>query len=345
VSLSSKQLQEAYKKNIITEAQFHLLLNLERQEQPLQAQFKTSHILYYLGGLVAISAMTLFMNQGFEKFGFVGLFFIGLFYISLCLVLRHHYERKGFLIPASIFATLVVCLTPLLVYSLQRHFGWWPDESSYQQYHRVIDWHWFWLELSTLLVAVIMLYLYRYPFLVMPLAAKLWYMSIDVCVMLYSDTDNFILRCWVSFVLGIVIIVLAIFVDFRNRSPLDYSHWLYTFGVITIWGSLFMLIPEDHWGAGYLLAISLIFIVCGALLRRRVFLIFGGIGLFRVLSYLTIEVFTDSLIYPLVLSAIGVGIVLIGIYWQKHELFIAMTLAEFLPSAWQKALKEKIYNE
>ncbi len=57
----------------------------------------------------------------------------------------------------------------------------------------------------------------------------------------------------------------------------------------------------------------------GAVIGRRVFTILGAIGVALYLGHLAFELFRDSLLFPLALSAIGLGMVGAGLFWQRHE--------------------------
>lgn len=56
--------------------------------------FRFTHILYYLGGMIAIGAMSLFMTLGWERFGGWGLFFIALAYAGAGLALTGHLLQR-----------------------------------------------------------------------------------------------------------------------------------------------------------------------------------------------------------------------------------------------------------
>ena len=73
-------LKNATDNGLITELQAdHLWKFLTERGQDIPG-FRFTHILYYLGGLIAIGAMSLFMTLGWERFGGWGLFFIALAY-------------------------------------------------------------------------------------------------------------------------------------------------------------------------------------------------------------------------------------------------------------------------
>src|SRR5687767_12036851 len=72
-------------------------------------RFSFVHVLYYLGGMIAIGAMSLFMTLAWSRLGGWGGFLTAGFYILLFLALTHWFnERRGLYIPAGIMATLAV---------------------------------------------------------------------------------------------------------------------------------------------------------------------------------------------------------------------------------------------
>lgn len=241
IKINKQHLDEAVEQHILDEQQAQNLYQFLRTRSVSGAVFDFTHVLYYLGGLIAIGAMTLFMTLGWESFGGWGIFFIALLYAGTGMKLSDYFQRRSLLVPAGICATFVVALTPLAVYGLQQGLGWWPDSSVYRDYHRYIQWHWLYMELATLAVGATMVWRYRYPFLLMPVAATLWYMSMDLAAWLAFDRVNFEIRALVSMYFGALMILLAFWVDIRRRhESADYAFWLYLFGVLTFWCGLTM---------------------------------------------------------------------------------------------------------
>ena len=121
-------------------------------------RFSITHVLDYLGGLIAIGAMTLFMNLGWERFGPWALFAIAVAYGVGCILTSRSLAARGLMLPAGILATLAIVLVPLATWALQSAFGWWPPGGAgehYRAYHTHIDWRWITLEFATLVAAVI----------------------------------------------------------------------------------------------------------------------------------------------------------------------------------------------
>ena len=303
-------------------------------------RFSFTHVLYYLGGMLAIGAMSVFMTLGWQRFGGWGVFFIALLYIGAAWQLTRRFEAQKLPIPMGIMATLVVVLVPLATWAVQHAMGLWPPTGAqdYRAYHAIIDWRWLTLELVTLATGCALLYRWRAPFMLMPIAVTLWYMSMDLAMLLlgldaggWSEGDwNF--RKWFSIGFGAVMILAALLVDLRNRTRLDYSFWVYLFGLMTFWGGLTSLGSNALAGKLIYLAINLLLVLTGAVLRRRTFTVFGAIGIATVLGDLSWRFFKDSWLFPIALTLIGLAIIYTGIWWSRNEARLSATLRALLPS-------------
>jgi hypothetical protein len=52
----------------------------------------------------------------------------------------------------------------------------------------------------------------------------------------------------------------------------------------------------------------------GGTLSRRVFAVFGGLGVAGYLGHLSYSVFSDSMLFPVALTAIGFAVIAAGVY-------------------------------
>ncbi|MGE4502075.1 MAG: DUF2157 domain-containing protein [Thiomicrospira sp.] len=324
MELKRTHLNQAAEGGLISHQQADQLWAFLSERSQDTPSFRFAHILYYAGGLIAIGAMSLFMTLGWETFGGWGLFLIALAYGGAGLWLTEFLLNRSKLpIPAGISAAFVVVLTPLAVYGLQVALGWWEDGQVYREYHRLIDGRWMFMELATLAVGALMLWRYRLPFLLMPIAVTLWYMSMDLTPFLFNNEDlNWDLRKTVSLWFGLLMLAVAFAVDRLTRQDKDFAFWLYLFGVLAFWGGLSMMNSESELGKFIYLCINLLLIVVGSILSRRVFTVFGGLGAVGYVGYLAYDVFSDSALFPVVLTIIGFGVVWLGIYWQRNEVKI-----------------------
>lgn len=346
MNITRSSLDEAASRGILSAAQGQALWAFLTERERDTPSFKPAHILYYLGGMMAIGAMSLFMTLGWERFGGKGLLLIALVYAAVALALTEHLLHSRHLpLPAGITAALAVTLVPLAVYGGQHTMGLWPDDQALQQgyrsYHTHIDWRWLMMELATLAAAAVALWRYRLPFLLLPLAVTLWYMSMDlVPFLLGADGSTFFSKEGkrISTAFGLAMVLLALWVDLRTRNERDFAFWLHVFGVITFWGGLTSMDSHSEVGKFIYACINVGLIAVGAALSRRVYAAFGGLGLAMYLGHLSYRVFANSMGFPVALTAIGLTVIAAGIAWQRHEDTLGARLRALLP----KGLRELV---
>jgi len=314
-------------------------------------RFDLTHVLYYLGGMLAIGAMSLFMNLGWEAFGGWGIFFMSLLYFALAWKLAARFERQRLAIPMGIMAALAIVLVPLAVWGLQHALGLWvdaPQADQYRDYHSYIDWRWITLELSTLAAGVVMLWRWRAPFMLMPIAVTLWYLSMDLAMLLVAPQDlgtwddaAWTFRKWFSLSFGAITLLGAFWLDLRNRSRLDFAFWLYLFGLLTFWGALTSLGSGALAGKLVYLAINLALVLGGAVLLRRTFTVFGAIGVALVLGDFSRHLFREAWLFPIALTLIGIAVIYAGIWWNRHERALSARLRAQLPASLRALLARR----
>lgn len=341
MKITREKLEAAVDEDIISSEQAEQLFTFFKAQPSAGPSFDFTHVLYYMGGLIAIGAMTLFMNLGWENFGGWGILLISLLYAAIGLQLTSVFQRKGYAIPAGICATFVVALAPLAIYGLQQAMGWWPGDSTYQDYHRYIRWHWIYMQLGTLAVGAIMAFKYRYPFLVMPIAGTLWYLSMDIAAVIAGGWAQLDLHAAVSMYFGLAMLIFAFWVDMRGSKSGDYAFWLYLFGVLAFWWGLTLQNAGSELSMFFYFCINLALIGVGVVIVRRVFVIFGALGGAIYLGHLASEVFEDSFLFPVALTLIGLGIIYVGVVWQKNEAAITQRVRARLPSRLQAFLAQK----
>ena len=335
------ELQPAVDAGILSAAQADRLAEFLTASAAATPRFGFVHVLYYLGGMIAIGAMTLFMTLGWNSLGGWGGLFIALCYGVLFLALTHRLAERGLEIAAGITATLAVVMVPLSIFFAQMALGHWGADTPYRRFHQAIDGRWLMMELGTLAAAAVLLWRYRLPFMLMPVAVTLWYMSMDLVPLLFGGWFDWQARRFVSLWFGVATILLAFWVDLRSRHSRDYAFWLYLFGVLSFWGGLSLMESRSEWGRLGYLAINLAMILLGAVLGRRVFAVFGGLGVAGYLGYLSYRVFRDSLVFPVALTAIGLAIVWLGIVWQRRQAQWSAALRQHLPQALRELLQAR----
>ncbi|WP_019140251.1 hypothetical protein [Noviherbaspirillum massiliense] len=352
-----KDLEAAVQAGVLNPAELeplYVFLNARFAQSPQggAARFSGTHVLYYLGGMLAIGAASLFATLAVEALGMGALFVLSLLYALAALGIAGALEKRGFGIPAGIFATLAIALVPLAVFALQHVLGFWtdgPGARHYRDFHRYIDWRWLVMELATLAAGVALLRRFRYPFLTMPVAVTLWYMGMDVIPALLQAQDGgdwfgsaaWEMRKLISLAFGAVMLLLAFFIDLRTRHDKDYAYWMYLFGLLTFCGALSVMGSGQLAGKLAYFAIHAGLVFIGAALGRRMFAVFGGIGIAAVLCDLSWHMFKNSFAFVLVLTLMGFALIAIGLWWSKHEAELSAKLRTLLPADLRELLEAR----
>jgi hypothetical protein len=174
------------------------------------------------------------------------------------------------------------------------------------------------MELTTVAVGLLMLRYVQFPFLTFPIAFALWYLSMDLTPLVFGQGDfNWDQRKWVSVVFGTAMLIATYFIDRRTKE--DFAFWCYLFGLLAFWSGLTAMNSNSEIGKFIYCMINLGLLFAAVFLSRRIFAVFGGIGIFIYTGHLAGVVFKDELAFPVVMSLIGLGVIWIGIAYQKNK--------------------------
>lgn len=336
MNISLNDLKAAVAAKMITQEQSDKLAEFWRQNKEEVPSFRLTHVLYYFGGILAISAISLFVTQAWDFLLGLPLFILSVLFFIFGLLLMRYFLNLLLRIPAGIMATFSLAAVPLAIYNLQFWLGYFPEtDLHYSGYNYYASWIWVPMELGTLLVGVIMFYFYRFPFLLFPIAITLWYMSMDLFALLYySHEYSWGNRATFSMYFGLIMLLYAFYVDIKyNDEKHDYAFWLYLFGVMTFWGGLSSQYSDSEWSHFVYCMINVAMVLIGVFLNRKVFTVFGALGVLGYLGYLSFSLFKGSLAFPVVLVFLGVLIILLATRWAKVENKLFLYFRPYIPSA------------
>ena len=223
-------------------------------------------------------------------------------------------------------------MIPLIVFGIEKYTGLWPQDSqgSFQDYHVWVRGSWVIMELATIIGGIITLKYVRFPFLTFPIAFSLWYLSMDITSIIYGVKEY----SWeqiqlVSVYFGLTMLIVSYFIDRRTKE--DFAFWIYLFGIMAFWGGLSSMNSDSELNKLLYCAINVFLILISVIIQRRVFIVFGSIGVFGYLGHLAFRIFNDSLLFPLALSLLGIAIIYLGIIYNRNKLIIEETLRNILP--------------
>jgi hypothetical protein len=186
---------------------------------------------------------------------------------------------------------------------------------------------------------------YRFPFILMITAFALWFMSMDVADWLRGNQyswsgSSWALRRNVSLCFGLVLIPIAWMVDLR-RTDKDFGYWLHLVGIVTFWGGLTAMNSGSEIGKLLYCLINIALVLFAVFLSRRVYAVFGTIGIMMYLGHLSYKVFKDSLLFPFALTLLGVAIIGLGLLYFRNAARIEAAVMRNLPS-WLMRLRPMV---
>lgn len=300
------------------------------------AHFDLMHVLWYAGALLIIGAMGLFSTLAFSRMGIPALLTTSLAYgLAFWWAGDYLWRGRGLTVPGGLLVTVAVSMVPLLVYSVQELMGWWPHGNAkllYKDFHVWIRSSWLLMELATILVAIAAIRRYPFGFTAMLIAVTLWYMSMDLAPWLMDgEALTYKMRYRITMVFGLLVMAVALGVDLRQRKA-DYAFWLHLAGVLAFWGGLSMQYSDSELAKAVYCLINLSLIALAVFLGRRVYAVFGALGVAGYLGHLAHGVFKDSLLFPFALSLVGLGIIGLGLLYMRKRAVIGAALGARMPA-------------
>ena len=338
MNIQLRDLEDAVRKKKLTKQQMEQIVLIAKERGASDPSFGFINLLYYLGALIVIGAMGMFMTIGWESFGGGGVCAISIAYAAAFATAGHvFWSKKSMKAAGGLLVTMAVCMTPLAVYGLERALGVWPmdDPGKYQGFHVWINGSWLVMEIATVIAAVIALAFVRFPFLTMPIAFSLWYMSMDLVPFVMRREDfSWDERKLVSVFVGLAMIAASYIADRRTKE--DFSFWGYLFGAIAFWGGLSLMDSSSELNKFLYCMLNVLLMLVSVWLSRRVFMVFGALGVFGYLGYLSYDVFQDSMMFPFALSLLGILLIVSAVIYQKNQKRIESFFERAIPRPLKK---------
>lgn len=335
MDISKEQFFLATSKLGISEKQAEALwASLEnRNNDPQPSTF--SMLMFYVGAVIIISAMAWFIHLGWEWFGGGAIFLISTAYAFLfAWIGAKLWSKENLRIPAGLLMTIAVCMTPLAIYGLETYLGFWPRNylDNYQDFFYTIRSNWILMEVGTMLAGLIALRFFPFPFLTVPIFFSAWLLAKDMVSLVVGNEITGEQREWTSLCFGLALIFISYLIQRKKRE--DYAFWGYLFGTLVFWTSLTSL----SWDKGEVVLflyfiINLIMMVVSILLKKKIFMLCGVIGIFIYLGHLAYTIFEDSLLFPFVLSFIGLAVIYLGVIFQRNFEWIEKKIIERIPTS------------
>jgi len=335
MKVSKEEFFHASKEAGVKEAQIRVLWEKMKVNTP-ERKFNFFNVLHYLGAFLIIFSVTRFCwwnpSAINHKTLLVGacvyiLFFAGFgFYFW-------HFKRLSLV--GGLFMVIAVAAVPLVLYLVQNILGWWQREMwwiTYRDFYHKIQSGWILINLSTIVASLTALYFVRFPFLTAIFYAKTAFLITDL-VDYFSEGDlDLVAQALV--VLGSIFVAIGFFLDRKGKR--DFAFWAYFFGLLSFLPGVIFLSDSELGRVGYGL-LSFVLIMFSVVIQRRVFLVFGSLGILTCLSDLIFHC-VDSFVFSLLLALIGLSVLLSAIFLQRFRQQMHQFLLSLVPDSVKKWL-------
>jgi hypothetical protein len=317
----------------------HLAANLNsgssRQDAVAKPRFDLMHLLWYAGALITMSAMGLFSTLAFAAMGGGGLTFTGLAYGAGLWFAGHRlWQSDDTRTPGGLLIAAAVAMVPLIVFGLQSATNSWAGleaPGTFQSFYTYVKSGWIPMELTTIAVSYFAARRYPFTFIAFPAAFCLWFLSMDLAAWIAGDKNfSYTLRRQVSLWFGVVLFIWTWFHELRPRKA-DFAFWLHLVAGITFWCGLTFQSSDWEFGKFLYCLINVGLLIVSMFMGRRIYAVFGVIGIMTYIGHLAYSVFQNSLLFPFAMTFFGLGMVALGIWIAKRRVALEGWMERHLP--------------
>lgn len=312
----------------------------EPAQPAVKQEFDLAHVAWYAGAILVLLAGSWLTWRVWEAFGAAGLLSVTSIYATgLAIAGVRMWHRTNFKVSGGLFVTLAVGLVPAAVYALELLLGYWSGVWSTPTTEAVLM---LIIQLSTVVAAVVAARYVRFHLLALPIAlgttAGLFTLIMQVAL---PSTIAMTVQTQIAIAIGLVVIVGSVVID-RLLAD-DFALWGYFVGALTFWIGLTVLAFDSHTEAqlaGYAV-VNVLMLLTSVFLSRRIFLVLGSFGIVGYLFHLAYSVFATSPLFPVVLTVIGLGVILIGNIYHARRHSVDDAVKSVLPDGLQNWLPKK----
>jgi hypothetical protein len=260
--------------------------------------------------------------------------------VGFILVGRYLWKSPGLRTPGGLLIACAVAMAPLAIYGIQGAFGVWPDLSNnhadYRGFFAWLNASWVYMSVAAIVAGAVALNFFPFPFITVILAVAAWLFAVDLLPWLLGPSNagrDPELQATIWF--GLATIVLAWILDLRRWRAGDFPFWLHIVGIAALWGGITAQDSSNEVTKALYAIFNAGLLVLAIYLMRRVYAAFGALGIALYLGHLAADVFDQQLLFPLALSAMGLAIIGIGVWYVRKREAIARWISRCIPPGLQ----------
>lgn len=284
---------------------------------------------YVLGAITVLVAMGWFLADRWEWLGGGGVLAVAALYGALFLVVARRLRAEGYAIAAGVAALLAVLVVPVAGVALNELTGWFARPSvAVCQYPDFVFWacrgEELAVELMTLAAALVALRATRFSLLALPVAGILLRFVFHAASLAFGAGLGAISVGWIWVIAASFVAAAAYVTARRQRGDEDYALWLHLVAAFCAGIASTMLVGAFEAFRHLLVPGAFVAFAFSLRLRRFVWTILGMLWFVAYLGWLAGEVFAETPFFPIVLAALGIGVIIATVWVQRNsEMLVA----------------------
>jgi len=287
-----------------------------------QRGFNAITVAYSLGALLVLFALAWFLLERWKDLGPFGVLVVALVYAAAFAGVGTLLRRRGFDVAGGLAIVLAVAMTPVWAWAILRLMGQMPDPAIYTDPRsrdgRYMAWRFMVLELATIGVALVAIRRVTFSVLGAPIAVALVALLLHLGQALGDPRLAWYTGPYYACVVACAMIAIGYAVERRQPPREDYAFWVYLAGLVmllvayvSVWSYI------GRWRHALpLVAVALV--TASLYLRRRTFLVAGGVAAFGYLGYLAFDVFQKVVALPIALATLGLLVIVSTVWMQRR---------------------------
>lgn len=289
-----------------------------------------SVLAYALGAITVLVAMGWFLADRWEYLGAGGVLAVVTVYGMLFTLVASRMRREGFVLAEGIAALLTVALVPLAVIAVNEIVLWLPQAPSSACTARALTGHTdfdFWkcrgleltIELATLAATIVAWRITRFsPFALVVGSIALRFVFL-VAAAVFGGRDGVAAMGWLWMIGASLSAAVAYRLDREPPGDHDVALWVHLLAAFASAVASSMLLNQFDGLRHLLLGAAFVAFAFSLRMRRGIWTLLGLGWFVSYLGWLAVEVFRDTPVFPIVLAALGIGVIVATVWVQRNR--------------------------
>jgi hypothetical protein len=284
--------------------------------------FNAITVAYSLGALLVLFALAWFLLERWKVLGPFGVLVVALIYATAFAGVGTLLRRRGFDEAGGLAIVLAVAMTPVWAWAILRLMGEMPDPAMYtdplSRYEPYVASRFMVLELATIGVALAAIRRVTYSVLGAPIAVALVALLLHLGQALGNPRFAWYTGPYYACVVACAMIAIGYAVERRQPPGEDYAFWVYLAGLVMLLAAYVSVWSFIGRWRHALPLVAVALVTASLYLRRRTFLVAGGIAAFGYLGYLAFDVFQRVIALPIALATLGLLVIVSTVWMQRR---------------------------